>query len=283
MALLDKLSKAQGVKLLCGIKVIIGPEKMDQPQQFWVIPVQGESQSADKAQSQSARPLRHSERSAAESRVYPELVEGNPFPDSREGFLHSSDSVEMTPRAQSQSAAQAPRPPKPDEFVLLGLQYYGHILARYPKSQPETYELGSTLRQMIERVIEEGVWPESDLVRDAGVADKMVLAEVSDLSDPSDRSGCKEIQAGLIRPLLGDDLDLALDIPANTTEKELILSVVAVLQGLLRLLNSAGVDLLDKSLRYLRSYHDEGADFADPAAARNLANRALREAGGEAT
>jgi len=47
------------------------------------------------AESKSARPLRHSERSAAESR--------NPFPDSREGFLHSSDSVEMTPRAQSQS------------------------------------------------------------------------------------------------------------------------------------------------------------------------------------
>jgi len=44
------------------------------------------------SESESARPLRHSERSAAESR--------NPFPDSREGFLHSSDSVEMTPRAQ---------------------------------------------------------------------------------------------------------------------------------------------------------------------------------------
>jgi hypothetical protein len=91
-----------------------------------------------------------------------------------------------------------------------------------------------------------------------------------------------ELHLALVRPLLAEDLDLIVEMPGNPDEDGLVLSVVALLQGLMGVLDEAGVQLLDSSLRYQRSYHEEGADYASLAAARNLANRAFRQAGGSA-
>lgn len=209
MGLLERVGSAQGVKLICGVRLFVRPLEPGKLQQFIV-----------------------------------ELVE------------------EGEPRAE--------------ELVLLGLLYYSHVLSRYPKDRSETYELGTKLRQMIAQLLEEGIWSGSNLIGDAGVAEQMVLVE-----DKRQPTGWREIQTALIKVLPGQELDLALEVPAGVSEPELILSVIAVLQALVKSLPSPGIDLLDKALRYLHSYHDEGADFADPAAARNLASRAMREAGGE--
>jgi len=208
MALLDKLAGAQGVKMLCGLRVTM-EDGSASPRRFGV-----------------------------------EVVAG-------------------------------PKGTKPDAYVLLGLQYYSNTLARYPKDQSVTYRLASDLRWMVDKIVEEGVWPGSDLLKYAGVAGEVQLAKPGQLSGPV-------VQAALIRPLMGDDLELATELPSGLAETDLISSVVVVLQATLEQLDDPGAELLDRALRHLRLSLDEGADYAAPGAARNLANRALREAGGTA-
>jgi len=171
----------------------------------------------------------------------------------------------------SQTTGRACRVP---DYVLMALHYYGHILSRYSKDETRTYELAGELRQAIYHIIEEGVWPGSNLVDFAQVADRVEFVPEAVMG--------KTIPMALIRPLLGDDLDLALDLPVDATDEELILSVVVLLQGVMAIIDDDTVELLDKSLRYLQSYHEEGADWTVPGAARNLANRAFRGAGGQA-
>ena len=209
MSLFQKLGSAQGVKMLCGMTVVIG----------------------------EAQPGRKRRASAV----------------------------------PSQTTGRACRVP---DYVLLSLHYYGQILSRYSKDETRTYELAGELRRAIYHIIEEGVWPGSNLVEYAQVSDRVeFMAQVVE---------GKTISVALIRPLLGDDLDLACELPADATDEELILSVVVLLQGVMGVLDNDSVELLDKSLRYLQSYHEEGADWTVPGAARNLANRAFREAGGQA-
>jgi hypothetical protein len=88
--------------------------------------------------------------------------------------------------------------------------------------------------------------------------------------------------AALIRPAGGDDLDLAVEFPPDATNEELNISMFALMQGVLWLMDDENVLLMDRAFRYLKSYWDEGAEFSDPAAARNMANRALRDAGADA-
>uniref|UniRef100_A0A7C4GEH1 Uncharacterized protein n=1 Tax=candidate division WOR-3 bacterium TaxID=2052148 RepID=A0A7C4GEH1_UNCW3 len=208
MALLQKLAKAESVKMLCGMRVAFGTGTTN-----------------------------------------PRRV-----------------SVEVVPGA---------REPGPDDQVLLGLHYYATVLSRYPKDSSVTYKFASDLRWMVDKIVEEGLWPGSDLRKYAGVADELELA------GPGEPSG-QTVEAAVIRPLLGDDLELAMEIPRELPETDLMLSVVAVLQTILGRLDDAGAELFDRALRILRRSLDEGADYAAPGAARNLANRALREAGGTA-
>lgn len=168
------------------------------------------------------------------------------------------------------------RAASPGEYTLLALHYYGHILARYPKDHSVGYQRASELQWWVGRIIEEGIWPGSDLIRYSGQSDRMRLVDADVALDGP------EIRAALIRPLLGDDLDAVFELPAGVGDEELMLSVIAVLQGMMRVLDDNGIQLIDRALRYLRSYHDEGADYTAPVAARNLANRAFRDAGGTA-
>ncbi|MEO0086167.1 MAG: hypothetical protein ABIK37_05995 [candidate division WOR-3 bacterium] len=179
------------------------------------------------------------------------------------------------PRRIAVQLAAGAKEPRPDELVLLGLHYYSAVLARYPKDTSVTYKLASDLRWMVDKIVEEGLWPGSDLRKYAGVAEELEVVESDELSGVA-------VEAAVVRPLLGDDLDLVLDIPLKLPETDLLLSVVAVLQAILGRLDDAGAELLDRALRHLRRSLDEGADYAVPGAARNLANRALREAGGNA-
>ena len=209
MSLFQKLGSAQGVKMLCGMTVVIGEAQPGKRRRASAVP--------------------------------------------------------------SQTTGRACRVP---DYVLLSLHYYGQILSRYSKDETRTYELAGELRQAIYHIIEEGVWPGSNLVDYAQVSDRLEFA--------AQVVGGKTIPVALIRPLLGDDLDLACELPSDATDEELILSVVVLLQGVMAVLDNDSVELLDKSLRYLQSYHEEGADWTVPGAARNLANRAFRAAGGQA-
>lgn len=208
MALLEKLIGADGVRMLCGLRVVIG------------------------------------EGTASPRRLAVEIVPG-------------------------------PKEPGPDDRVLLALHYYAAILARYPKDVSATYQLASDLRWMVDKIVEEGLWPGSDLRKYAGVAQELELAVPGGLTG-------RTAEAAVIRPLLGEDLDLALELPRGAPETDLMLSVVAVLQAVLNQLDDSGTELMDRALRHLRRSLDEGADYTAPGAARNLANRALREAGGTA-
>lgn len=176
--------------------------------------------------------------------------------------------------------AQLDRRVKPGEYVLLALQYYSQVLTNYPRSSPALEAVADDLQEMVRRIIEEGIWTDSDIIRYAGAGSRLSLATAADAAQVKDPD--LEIRVALIRPLLGDDLSLAVETCSTVTDEQRILSVVALLQGVLPLLDGPGVELLDCALRHLKSYHDEGADYSDPAVARNMANRAFREAGGDA-
>jgi len=171
--------------------------------------------------------------------------------------------------------APTERPTRPGEHVLLALHYYSQVLTRYPRSRPDTERIALDLQEMIRLVVEEGIWTDSDIISYADLDERMKMV-------PQVSEGAAEIRAALIRPLLSDDLDVAVEEPATITDDERVLSVFALLQGILPLLDGAGVKLFDYALRHLKSFHDEGGNYSDPAAARNMANRAFREAGGEA-
>lgn len=171
------------------------------------------------------------------------------------------------------------RKAKPAEFILLALQYQSQILARYPRSDSKLDAIGMELRWQAGKIIEEGIWADSDLLKYAGVADKAkMVRNPAELGKP----GVRFFNAALIRPLAGDDLDLALETPADATHEELNISIFALMQGVLWMMDDEHVLLMDRAFRYLKSYWDEGAEYGDLAAARNMANRALRDAGADA-
>ena len=207
MNLFDKLSKAQGVKMLCGLAV--AAEKAGDAWQFAVTPVATE------------------------------------------------------------------RTVKPAEYILLALHYHSHVLTRFPRSRPETERIALDIQENVRLIIEEGIWTDSDIIRSAEVGDRARLVDRVD-------GAAAGIAAALIRPLMGDDLDIAVEALPTVTDEVHILSTFAVLQGIMPLLDAGGVKLFDFALRHLKALNDEGGDYSDPAAARNMANRAFREAGGEA-
>jgi hypothetical protein len=159
--------------------------------------------------------------------------------------------------------------PKKDN-VRLALHYLSHILARFPKQESHGYEMATTLRAMLTLIVNEGVWPGSDLIRYADVQDKVTLLDTGEIADG------ETVYAALIVPPGSNEPDLVFEEPIKLADEGLVLSVVAVLQALLKILDSETIDNLDHALRYFNSYLDEGASCADPATACNLANRALK-------
>lgn len=162
------------------------------------------------------------------------------------------------------------------DYVLFGVHYYTHVLARYPRHDSDLDKHGMLLRQYIHDIVEQGIWPGSDLVRYAGLSEEMRLA------GPDEEPEGRDIQAVIIRTVMAEDLDMALEVPDLIDPPVLNQSVVAVLQALTNMLDESEIELLDKTMRYIHMYVGEGADYGSLAAAQNLANRSFREAGGEA-
>jgi hypothetical protein len=163
------------------------------------------------------------------------------------------------------------------DYVLFGVHYYTHVLARYPRHDSDLDKYGMLLRQYIHDIVEQGIWPESDLIGYAGQSDSMRLA------GPDEELEGLDIHAVVIRTVMAEDLDMALEVPDGIDPPVLNQSVVAVLQALTNMFGESEIELLDKTMRYIHMYVGEGADYGTLAAAQNLANRSFREAGGEAT
>jgi hypothetical protein len=175
--------------------------------------------------------------------------------------------------------AATARKSKLSDYILLALHYQSQILARYPRSDSKLDAIGMELRWMAGRIIEQGIWADSDLLEYAELGDKVKMVRTrAELGTQSVRT----FNAALVRPHAGDDLDLAVEMPPDATPDELNISIFALMQGVLWIMDDAGVLLMDRAFRYLKSYWDEGAEYGDLAAARNMANRALRDAGADA-
>jgi len=170
--------------------------------------------------------------------------------------------------------SSCPRP-DPQHYVLLGLQCYASVFARYPRSERTTERYAAELLEMARLIIEEGIWPDSDLLRYAGISDRVRLVE-----QPPPAAKLTTLQ--LARGPGAGEFELLVSPAHDMTGDETILSVIVLLQGLLPLLDAAAVKVLDHGLRYAKSFQDEGMDYANPVAARSMANRAFREAGGQA-
>ncbi len=175
--------------------------------------------------------------------------------------------------------AATTRKAKLSEYILLALHYQSQTLAKYPRSDSKLDAIGMELRWMAGRIIEEGIWADSDLLKYAELGDKAKLVRTrAELGTQPVRT----FSVALIRSLAGDNLDLALEAPPDATPEELNISIFALMQGVLGMMDDEGVLLMDRAFRYLKSYWDEGAEYGNLGAARNMANRALRDAGADA-
>jgi hypothetical protein len=179
------------------------------------------------------------------------------------------------PRQFSFAAVPLQRKVTPHDYVLMAAHYYSNILGRYPRDESRTYVLSSDLHWMVHLIVERGIWPESNLFSYAG------LETEAELVDRPVADG-HQVGVALIRPLLGTDLDVGVEIPAGMPDEDVNMTVIAMLQGIIPLLGERGLMLFDEVLRKIRLYHNEGADYSDPTLAPQLANRAFREAAGEA-
>jgi len=186
--------------------------------------------------------------------------------------------VSIGPQAKPQDYAVIPvdvgRKNREQELVLLAVHYYTHVLGRYPREDSKLDAFGMNLRELISNVVEQGIWPGSDLLRYAGVQDQCRLAK------PDEVKSGRELHAVLYRALDAEDIDLTIEPGPGVSEDEMLLSVICVLQYVAGAVREPAIELLDKALRYLRVYIGEGANYGSMAAARSLANRAFRESGG---
>jgi hypothetical protein len=157
------------------------------------------------------------------------------------------------------------------DYVLLAAHYYSNILGRYPRDESRTYQLSSDLHWMVHLIVERGVWPDSNLFDYAGVGDDVELVRNAGIDG-------QQVGVALIRPLLADDLDVGVEIPAGMPDEDVNLSVIAALQGIIPMLDEKSLVLFDHVLRRIRLYHNEGADYSDPTAAPRLVNQAFRDA-----
>lgn len=175
------------------------------------------------------------------------------------------------PDGKWQFSVDFPLPAKKNEYVLLALHYLSHILARYPKEERRGYEMVTRIRALLTMIVNEGVWADSDLIRYTEFQDKIALLESGKVING------ETINAALIFLPSSGEPDLVFEEPVKVADEGVAFSVVAVLQAVLKTLDLEAIELLDRALRYFNSYLDEGAICSDPATARNLANRALKE------
>ncbi len=158
---------------------------------------------------------------------------------------------------------------KSDKYVLLGLQFGSQILARFPKNESRGYELASTLERMVNLIVNEGIWPNSDLIRYADATGVM------ELSDHLNNEDGDRIEAALIISSAGEAPTLVFSEPLEVSDEALLYAVIAVWQALVGVLDNTGVERFDRALRYFKSYLDDGICCADPIVAASLANRAF--------
>jgi len=186
--------------------------------------------------------------------------------------------VSIGPQAKPQAYAVIPvdvgRKNREQELVLLAVHYYTHVLGRYPREDSKLDAFGMNLREYVSNVIEQGIWPGSDLLRYAGVLESCRLAK------PDEVKSGREVHAVLYRSLDAEDIDLTIEPGPGVTEDEMLFSVICVFQYVTSAVREPAIELLDKALRYLRMFIGEGANYGSMAAARSLANRAFRESGG---
>jgi hypothetical protein len=160
----------------------------------------------------------------------------------------------------------------PEDYVLLGLHFCTHILALYPEGRSRGYDPAQELQRMLNQIVNEGVWAGSDLMRYAGINGQVQLVI------PEKEVKGKNLSAALIMPAAGAGPDLLIEEPVAIADEALVFSPIAVFQALVQCLDDPGIELLDRSLRYLYSYFGAGVVIRDPATARHLANRAWQEA-----
>ncbi|MEO0009580.1 MAG: hypothetical protein ABIK22_02095 [candidate division WOR-3 bacterium] len=162
---------------------------------------------------------------------------------------------------------------KSDYYVPLAVHYGSQVLARFPKSEAQGYERASGLERMINLIVNEGIWHSCNLIRYADAEGAMVLVPVERITRPEELGVALILQPELAEPTL------VFDEPVPLTDEALVYSVIALWQAVVNVLDSEGVENLDRVLRYFNSYLDEGITPSDAVSAQHLASRALREAG----
>ncbi|MGB9742358.1 MAG: hypothetical protein ACP5JB_06170 [candidate division WOR-3 bacterium] len=161
---------------------------------------------------------------------------------------------------------------KPEHYGLLAVHFGSQVLARFPKSDSAGYARASELARMINLIVNEGVWPGSNLIRYAGVEEMLKLLPNDAFTPGETMTAALIVQTGMTEPTL------VFEEPVQLSAEGLIYAVIGLWQAVVNVLDNEGVERLDRMLRYFNSYLDDGITPGDALAAQNLANRAVREA-----
>uniref|UniRef100_A0A7V3PT97 Uncharacterized protein n=1 Tax=candidate division WOR-3 bacterium TaxID=2052148 RepID=A0A7V3PT97_UNCW3 len=164
---------------------------------------------------------------------------------------------------------------KPENYGVLAVHFGSQVLARFPKTEASGYEQASALERMINLIVNEGVWQKSNLIRYADAERALELVPIDKVERGEVLTMALILHTGTTEPIL------IFEEPVQLSDEGLIYAVIGLWQAIVDVLDNEGVESFDRILRYFNSYLDEGISPADPLAAQNLANRAVREAGAE--
>jgi hypothetical protein len=142
------------------------------------------------------------------------------------------------------------------ELVRLTLHYYARILFTLNQSEPQLSESALRLIKMMQRIINKGIYKDSNILRDAGIDRAAKMAS----SEPGDKP--REITATLLF-IDKKERQIKTDIPRNITAKHLIYSVMTLMHSILIYLDQEQIDNLNRSISNMNAAYNAGQSYSD--------------------
>ena len=142
------------------------------------------------------------------------------------------------------------------EFVRLILHYYAKMLFNLHPSHPEMSQSAFILKNMVHSVLAKGIRKDFNVLKAADIDDVAMM-----VSSPP-RNVPREIVATLLF-VNTMQRHITTDIPRNVYAQQMVFSVMALLQAVLREIDQECIDVLNRSLANMNAAYDSGESYSD--------------------
>ena len=142
------------------------------------------------------------------------------------------------------------------EFVRLILHYYAKILFNFDLSDPQMSQSASNLKNMMDSILARGIRKDSNILQAADIHDAAMMVS----SPPT--NVLREIVATLFF-VNTTQRHITTDIPGNIYAQQMVFSVIALLQAVLREMDQEYIDVLNRSLANMNAAYNSGQSYSD--------------------